>query len=174
MNKIVLNPNCSELVMRFKGIQFSGMTKDELLRELDKIGIIEVERLENFFWSGNAIDNILVDKEDPNSPDFEYHSYIRVEEHFRGYRGEEDTLAILAIQHSQHQVFPTVNKIASHFRVEVLGFDGGNEDGFLEWLKTGKPEIPDYNGKHKERRDELLRKLTTEVPSGEKSKTGGE
>lgn len=165
-SEVMLNPTCSELVMRFE-----GKTKQELISALNEIGIIEIERLENFWgWERksfkegvddeeiadlNAIKHVLVDKDNQNTPDFKYHSHILIEEHFKGYSDEEDTLAIVAHQHSQHQIFPTIKKIEEHFDVRVEGFDGGGDAQYLEWVEKRKTKIPDYNKEYEERRTEL-------------------
>lgn len=162
--KVILQGTCSELVMRFETI-----TKSELLAQLSKIGIKEIEKLEDF-WSStrfkegtpeqvikeyNAIEHLLIDKDNPNTPDFKHHAIITIDEDFEGYRGEEHTLALEAHQHTQHQLYPTLDKIETHFKKGFNGFDGGGTEWFEKWKKEGKQPIKDYNEEFKARREAL-------------------
>lgn len=186
MSTILLNPNCSELIIR------TGFnTKKEVLRELEKIGIKEIKELHNY-WSrrdaetsttlsakeedipkmddvtkkllgideSRTIKGQLIDIDNPNIPDFESHATISVDT-YKDYYGDE--VVITAHQHCQHQLFPTLKKIEEHFVSDVEGFDGGGPSDYEEWLENGCPKIPNYNKKFKQRRESLIKEYFGDV-----------
>jgi hypothetical protein len=130
METIELNPNCSELVLRLN----ENMSKREALRMLESIGIKEIEIPNKEFYGEWAIGDentkLLADKDNPNSPDFDNHATLVLSE---GYMDERDGLSIVAHQHCQHQLFPTLDKIERELGLEVEPWDGGSTNAYEEW-----------------------------------------
>lgn len=134
--EIELMPNCSELVMRL-----DIKDKSKILKELKTIGIEEVEFEERYYYSTTPKNKekirLLVDKDNPNLPDFKYMANIRL------YKNDDTKDWIVsAHQHCQHQLFPTLKKIQNHFGGEFYSDDGGSTGDYEEW--DGKP-IEDHN-----------------------------
>ena len=152
----MLNPNCSELVIRLP----SDMSREEILEELKKIGIYEVDIKNWWSWGGSEEDRkfegYLFDKDNPNSPDYEYHAYIELRD---GRPYGINGYIISASQHCQHQLFPTLRKIEKHFNTEVESYDGGSTTPYEDWISQGEPKIDNYNEAHKAKRIKLLLEL---------------
>ena len=149
-----LNPNCSEIVIRLPDIK-----KKEVLRELKTIGIKQANVAG--FWGFYGDDpkltdkekeermmykNMLVDGDNPNSPDCDSHAHVTIERGERtGYDYLHGQYLIWAHQHCQRQLFPTLHKIAKHFGVDPEGNDGGGSGDYEEWVAGGCLPIEDYN-----------------------------
>lgn len=66
---------------------------------------------------------------DGSEPDWENGSQVSFRSEF-----ENDGPAIVAHQHCQVQNFPLVRKLAEIFEEEVMGYDGGSDVDYNEWL----------------------------------------
>ncbi len=129
---MLLNPNCSELVLRLK-----GFTREQILSELKKIVIIEVDLEDE--WPQ------LADRDNPNIPDFTSNAFLEILEDL-----EYSGLYIEAGFHADPQIYPTMYKIVEHFKKSFPNFteewiaqDGGWLGLYEEWIEKGRPEIKD-------------------------------
>lgn len=144
MKKKILNPNCSELIMRL------DISKKEALEELEEIGIKEIELTNGEFWGKNAFGNKdkkekwLADRDNPNIPDFKNTATLAIDKgDINSNKKEKDKCTIVAHQHCQHQLFPTLKKIENHLGVEWEAYDGGSIEEYDGWLETGD-DIPNH------------------------------
>lgn len=82
----------------------------------------------------------LIDPEN-GLPDLENGGSIHLEDNW------EDigvpTTAIVAHQHCQEQLFPTLMKIAAYYNAEVEANDGGSIEQYNEWLDKQYEDAPD-------------------------------
>ncbi len=157
--KMLLNPNCSEVVLRLK-----GFTREHILTELKKIGIIEVEISEGDIFELFEDDDyrkLLGDIDNPNIPDFEKYAFLEILDGLKEYDIYEGAY-ISGDQHLQEQLFPTMYKIVEYFNKnfpdfteEWTGFDGGTMEYYENWIEEGMPEIEDFQS---ERSKELRKK----------------
>jgi len=157
----ILNPNCSELVVRCIPIE----SKEELIKELEKIGIYKLTMKSNEWYEWDISDDaddldLFLDIDNPNQPDFENHSSFNIykDEESDGY--ESDGMRITAYQHCQHQLFPTLKKIIDNIGGELEGYDGGSTYDYEDWESKGYKKIPDYQSdKNKRKRINMMIKL---------------
>lgn len=144
---MTLNPNCSELVYKL-GVK----TKKEALENLAKIGIYEVE-IDNY-WdyseeSKKEKVKLLVDEDNPNLPDFEYHSGFELRREGKEYLVSFD-------QHSQTQGFPTLEKIEEKFN-GISEWDPRNGGGGLGDYQEWDGSVPKVlNKEQKARRRKII------------------
>lgn len=162
--EFLLNPNCSEVIFR----PSEDMTRRQLVRALKEIGIHEVDILGYYSWEPNEKVKMLLDVDNPNIPDFENHATLDISQ-----RDPEDEepyeVRIVGSQHCQHQLFKTMRKIEKSVRGSWEGYDGGTTADYENWIEDGEPVVEDYQKKHKEKRDDLLRILyNREHPEGQK------
>lgn len=151
--KIIFQPSCSELITRL-----DVKNKKEALKFLKKLGIKEISITENEYYGerltgGKEIRKMLMDKDNPNSPDFEHLSGLSVS-HINdlGQKG----WFLEGHQHCQHQLFPSIKKVVEATGNSPKGFDGGNSEGFEEWVEQGCKPIEYHNQKHAQKREKLL------------------
>lgn len=153
-----LNPNCSELVIR---LPEEYTTKKDILRELKELNIkqADVVGFWGFYYDDTKLTdkekeecamykNMLVDADNPNSPDCEHHATIHIARGGTGYDYPHGQYLIWAHQHCQNQLFPTLHKIAEYFGVEPEGNDGGSSENYDEWVAGGCLPIENYNEKN--------------------------
>jgi hypothetical protein len=108
------------------------MVEDEILKRLKEINVYKV--MVEGFWDfykekDKQRTELLVDLDNPSSPDFEWHATIRLNTDFDGAKQP----AIVASQHCQHQIFYTLEKIASKFGLEIEAYDGGGMQNYEDW-----------------------------------------
>lgn len=145
--RMTLNPNCSELVFK---LDEKIKTKREALEKLAKIGIYEVE-IDNYYdYSEESKKEkvaMLVDEDNPNLPDFEYHAGLTLDKDPEGF-------VISFHQHCQAQGFPTLDKIERKFDGIWQPNDGGGLGDYEMWDgKIGKGVL---NKEQKARRIKVI------------------
>ena len=155
---MLLNPNCSELVLRLP----DDYTKEQVIEMLKDLGIyyIEIPSNDIYEWdnSGDKM-SVIFDKDNPNMPDYENGATIHIygDGEDNGYG--DDGIRIDGHQHCQHQLFPTLKKIQDELSGEVYGQDGGSANEYEEWVHNGCKPIKDYQSKKsKKKRDSLLKR----------------
>jgi len=136
----MLNPNCSELVLRIE-----KYSQAEVLRILRERGIIPAMATdtpnESWFWR-----YLFADQENQNIPDYTYHASIGLVDR-----------NIEAGQHNQHQLFLTMYRIREALKAALPGFDedwqsnGGSTEFYQEWIEEGQPAFPDYQDEQSKR-----------------------
>jgi hypothetical protein len=103
----------------------------EAKKALKAIGIEAV----SMHWYADFSDtigrNYLIDRDNPNSPDFKNSSYMTLRKDFEG-KG----IFVVAHQHCQPQLYRTVKKIEDEFGESFTGYDGGGD--FDELYKDWK------------------------------------
>jgi len=160
-----LNPNCSELVIRL------NLPKKELLKELKKIGI-EEKKIENWYDFDKKSVAMLYDEDNPNIPDFEGQAQVWLSKISGMICGEGENWGVMAHQHCQDRMFPTLKKISDHFNMEVEGHDGGSVNDYEEWIDGNCPKIPNSNKNARARwlRKERFKVIEKELKSENLSK----
>lgn len=105
-NKMFLNPNCSEIILRL----CKKYTRKELIRKLSKIGIYvtDIPR----FWplEGRTLINALIDRDNIMIPDFVHYAVASLNGHKNG------VWEVWFEQHCQIQLYPTIKKITENFK----------------------------------------------------------
>jgi hypothetical protein len=134
---VELNPNCSEVVFSLE-----GMTRQEALAKLAEIGIIEFEMPSREFWGfelgePGELEKFLADRDNPNVPDFKYHSHLDLEDNFDTYG-----LSIVGHEDIQSQMFPTMLKIENAFHDNWHGYDGGSIEPYDQWAGSDESRRP--------------------------------
>ena len=136
--KEILNPNCSEVVAR---LPVKNITEGKKL--LKSIGL-DIVRHDPYIHMHKISEkyNRIIDPENPNSPDFEHRAYLNLS---KGNYEHGDGVYVVGHQHSQHQIFKTIEKIQSELNVEFFGYDGGYnfEECFNDWLDK-ETDVPDH------------------------------
>lgn len=160
MKKIILNPNCSEIIMRL------DISKKNVLKRLEKIGIKEIEfnEIDIYDW-GKTEDKTkeIADKNNPNIPDFNNLAHIQIHEgewNTPEEKGIEKTKSyVYAHQHCQHQMFPTLKKIEDELQGDLLDepfSSGGSIENYEDW-KDKEEKIPNYqDDKSRKKRNKLV------------------
>jgi len=161
MKKIILNPNCSEIVFRL------NIPKKETLKRLEKIGVKEIEfdcsDLYSLHKEKGEKTKELGDIDNPNIPDFKNSAHVSLGDG-EWDRPEKEGIDkskshIYAHQHSQHQMFPTLLKIENEFQdvLEEEPFSsGGSIEPYDDW-KNEEETIPNYQDEGgKEKRNRLV------------------
>jgi hypothetical protein len=135
-------PNCSEVVFFLE-----GMSKQEVLEILKDHGIYEITIHDYYEWRMNDEPEVLIaDDNNPNLPDFSNHAIMRLQEDYVACGSYTGGTSFVGHQHCQHQLFPTMHKIASIFdsQYEWHGDDGGSIESYEEWVNSGAQPIDDY------------------------------
>ena len=167
-----VNPNCSEIVIRFPTCKEDGyLSVGEIRKRLKQIGIFEVTV--NGFWGfeertpeENAL-RMLVDIDNPTSPDFEHGSHVCLETWCDARELDESLgsgdrcIVIVAHQHCQVQLYPTIEKICNEFGLDAVGYDGGGsfEEDYGDWIAKGR-EVSRFNSqKFTRKRNRFVKKV---------------
>jgi hypothetical protein len=134
MEKMLLNPNCSEIVCK---LPFETMEKAK--EEMEKIGVVSLSVPWYITFDDEAMGQ-LFDKDNPNSPDFENSAHLYLQENFEG-----EGIFVVGHQHCQHQLYATVKKIEDATGEEFGGYDGGYDfkKCYTGWRKRKTP-VADY------------------------------
>ena len=154
-----LNPNCSEVICRLP--LDTDMSREDALKKLAEIGIKEIElKNKDFYDYGEERGTMLLlfDKDNSNTPDFANKSTINLQRRGEGYNEETDEpndegayWAVIANQHCQHQIFPTLFKLERHFELipgEDMWSEGGSMSDYNEW---DQQPIKNYNKEFKDK-----------------------
>lgn len=147
----MLNPNCSETIMKLPGIP-----REQIIEELEKIGIIITNNGE------------LADKDNINIPDYKYKSAIKLEKGYEGEWSEKDEYYLEAFQDSQHQMYPTMEKIENAFKENIFGKNlewGVRTGSYDDWKNTTPREkIDNYQDEDiQSKRDRLFKEYEKEA-----------
>jgi len=146
----MLNPNCSEMVMKLEDVS----TVKEAIELLRSEGFI-VEKINRYvdFSKDKSVE--IMDKDNPNLPDFAHGAHLSI------YKGDYDAgngIYIVGHQHCQHQLYATIYRLESIFGGDFEGYDGGYdfEDCYNNWLDKGKPDVMTSNVELRERASKIL------------------
>jgi hypothetical protein len=134
MDRVVLNPNCSDVVFKIPGI-----TRDQALAKLLDAGIMEV-RIPLKIFSGIRDDaiswTVLADKDNQLVPNFDSefgNDQMDIK------TMDDGTIAIHGDINLEYSAFPTMKKIQDAFPgctwEEMIG--GNTTQEFSEWLENG-------------------------------------
>jgi hypothetical protein len=138
--KGLLNPNCSEIIARLP-----VNTLPEGKKLLKSVGL-EIIRFDPYIDMHVNMKipmmekgNYIIDPENPNLPDFKFHSRLTIE---RADFERDEGIYVVGHQHSQPQLYPTIKKISDKIGVEFKGYDGGYdfEECFEDWINKGQPK----------------------------------
>jgi len=150
---MILNPNCSEVIAK---LPVSNMNEAKRLLKSIGLKIIRYDPYVSLYENGrfeySKKYTMIIDPENPNSPDFEHTAKLSVG---RGSYEDDGGIWMEGHQHSQHQLYPTIKRIIEGIPdVEFSGYDGGGSFNELydKWVEEGAKTIPDYQH---EIRDEI-------------------
>jgi len=136
-------------------MRLPGIPREQIIEELEKIGIII------------SIDGNMADKDNINMPDYEYSANITLEKDIESNWPEKDVLQFEAFQDSQHQMFPTMEKIEKSFKEKFSNFDlkwDVRVHLYNEWKnKAPREKIENYQIENIEsKREELFQEYAKE------------
>jgi hypothetical protein len=131
----------------------------EFIEKKNKMIVIEFDpnHLSRFGTDGVVMQ--IIDPQNPNMPDFENGAILRiVSGRYEEYGEEVDEknaekkvvetgIYIMGHQHSQHQLYETIERIQQRSDLTFYGYDGGSSftELYEEWKKRGGvASVPDY------------------------------